>query len=253
MRKNGRKDLDKEDTVKNAEYLASHLIQGGYASADECIQLVLPLSEDQNVSHSSKQRPNLAKIRKLIKYFNSLVGTNLKTSLLVRSHEYFREKLDAQLIKYNMQDAFEFMLKDNIVEFSSSKKAKVRLPITEQSTRLPEAPPRLWPIRPRGRPKRGGGSSALLAFIREVYGPYFAKFRLQLRAYIFDKDFALYQAIADFERGGRQLPRDIRMPSERDIAERRFAKALRKEPNKTREPERKIVRRRRASLSALKR
>jgi hypothetical protein len=96
----------------------------------------------------------------------------------------------------------------------------------DQTVTLPDKPPRLWTPRAPGRPKPGW-EEELFDFIREVYGPYIrAGFRDELRAYIFAKDRALYRAIGNFEQhGGRELPPDISMPSQRDLVRERLERA----------------------------
>lgn len=118
---------------------------------------------------------------------------------------------------------------------------KVAEPSIDQ---LPEVPPRLWPGRPPGRPKHTKGDDPLVTFIREVYGPFFARSRNKLRAYIWGKDGKLYRAIQSYKRGNRQLPADIAMPSEREIAEERFNRAVKKGLGKLSRPERDTVRKR---------
>lgn len=62
-------------------------------------------------------------------------------------------------------------------------------------------------------------------FIREVYGRYLPTFQDQLRHFIRIKDKHLMTAIEGFEKNGRELPADIRMPSTHDNVSARFEKA----------------------------
>jgi hypothetical protein len=106
---------------------------------------------------------------------------------------------------------------------------------------LPEKPPKLWTPRPRGRPAPGA-ENVLFAFIRETYGPYFeAGFRNELRPFIFRQDRALYDAIKHYERGGRELPPDIAMPTRPEIVQERFERAKREGLGSLSGPERHSV------------
>lgn len=91
---------------------------------------------------------------------------------------------------------------------------------------LPKKPPKLFPARPRGRPKPGVAEAQLIEFIREVYGDYIkAGLREQIRPYLFNSDRRLYDAIYSFEYGGGILPDDIALPSRTDLVLQRFDKA----------------------------
>jgi hypothetical protein len=106
----------------------------------------------------------------------------------------------------------------------SSKSAKYRQSLSEADA-LPDKPPRMWEARHSGRPAKGNDSDAeLIAFIREVYGPYFSKHRNRLRAYIYGNDQTLYRKIYRFEAKGGKLPKDIGMPSQRVNADSRRMK-----------------------------
>jgi hypothetical protein len=110
---------------------------------------------------------------------------------------------------------------------------------------FPENPSRLWPGRPRGRPKSGSYDRELFLFIREVYGRYLkGGLRNQVRAYILNKDPKLYQAIVSYERRGdvaRKLPRDIDMPSKPNQVQERLEKARRDGLRGLTKPERRSV------------
>ena len=107
---------------------------------------------------------------------------------------------------------------------------------------LPEAPPRYWPKRQRGRPQPGS-EEALFTFIRETYGRYFEHHRDELRAYIHRHDRKLYKAIDAFERGagGRELPEDIQMPKQSELVDKRVQRAARQGLATLSKPERRSV------------
>lgn len=113
---------------------------------------------------------------------------------------------------------------------------------TDVVTPLPDKPARVWPGRPRGRPQPGS-EETLFEFIRETYGPYFQEHRHELRGFIHRNDLPLYKAIVAYERGGggRELPDNISMPSQRDIVKARFEKAVRGGYDALTKPERRSV------------
>ncbi|HLH89024.1 MAG TPA: tetratricopeptide repeat protein [Xanthobacteraceae bacterium] len=90
---------------------------------------------------------------------------------------------------------------------------------------LPETPSRKWKPRPKGRPPKGAKyDDEFVSFVRDVYGPALKgktpAERQDVRTYIFTKDRGLYDRIIQYEMRAK-LPRDIYMPSEQVIAERR--------------------------------
>jgi hypothetical protein len=109
---------------------------------------------------------------------------------------------------------------------------------------LPPQPPRLWQKRSRGGPNKGEGPELLFAFLREVYGPYFPNCRNQLRKYLYQHDRVLWDAINDYEhrKGGRKLPPDIEMPTERELLKRLVQRAAKEGLGKLSKAERRTVR-----------
>jgi hypothetical protein len=92
------------------------------------------------------------------------------------------------------------------------------------ATSLPDTAPALWPGRQRGRPLPTS-KNLLLEFLATTYGPYFPKFRSELRVFIHRHDPALYQAIVTYERNN-ELPAALAMPTQQDIVRERFKKAV---------------------------
>lgn len=79
---------------------------------------------------------------------------------------------------------------------------------------LPENPSRLWQPRKPGRPP-ASENGRLTSFIKEVYGPFMAEHRDELRSYIYNHDRPLYDAIITYERR-EPLPADIAIPDRND-------------------------------------
>jgi hypothetical protein len=79
---------------------------------------------------------------------------------------------------------------------------------------LPETPPTLWVPRKSGRPP-ASEKGRLIAFLKDVYGPYMDTHRGQLRSYIFHNDRPLYDAITTYERR-EALPPEVAIPDRND-------------------------------------
>lgn len=104
----------------------------------------------------------------------------------------------------------------------TSKNARHQFP---KSPDLPDAPPRMWPGRTRGRPFAESGNP-LIQFLEEVYGPYLPAQKDHLRNYIRKHDPKLYDAIHSYEKKA-PLPTHLQMTTvnDRHLARLEMAKA----------------------------
>lgn len=104
---------------------------------------------------------------------------------------------------------------------------------------LPMVPPRLWKEDFRGKSK-SEKAAVLIAFLEDVYGPYFSEHRSSMRDYLREKDPSLHQAIKNY--GFASLPEHLQMPSMRDRLKERIQRAAAGEYDAMTEAERRSVR-----------
>jgi hypothetical protein len=104
---------------------------------------------------------------------------------------------------------------------------------------LPPNPPRIWGEDFRGKSKEEKAAS-LIAFLEEVYGPFFEKNRDLMRDYLREKDPRLHLAIKNY--GFSNLPEHLQMPSMRDRLRDRIRRAAAGEYDSMTDGERRSVR-----------